>query len=120
MAYRVLLLIPEALDFAELSTEQQEAIESVFGNYLKPMPGTHPFMGKVICDAVTADNFDPALMPGLGLDWEIIGMWQDDGAVITPLNEVEYIARIDLIDGEPIPIIWESHRWAGWPSFVYG
>ena len=66
--YRVLLRMNEGTTFESLTLEQQEAIASVLGQYRLPMPGTNPALGKVICDCLAASNFDPATMPGLGLN----------------------------------------------------
>lgn len=115
--YRVLLLIPEGTTFDSLTIEQQEAIAGVLGQYRLPMPGTVPALGKVVCDCLAASNFDPATMPGLGLgDWEIIGMWKDDGTVVIPLDEVKFIARLPLTELMTPPPLHEPHRWAGWPQ----
>lgn len=113
--FRVLLLIPENTTFASLTLEQQEAIASVLGQYRMPMPGTVPFGGKVVCDALTASNFDPDTMDDYGLgSWQIIGQWDSTGAVITPLNEPEFILRLPLTELLTPPPLFEPHRWAGW------
>lgn len=115
--YRVLIRFNEGTTFEGLTTEQREAIASVLGQYRLPMPGTNPALGKVVCDCLAADNFDPATMPGLGLgDWEIIGMWESDGTVVTPLDEAKFIPHLPLTELLTPPPLYEPHRWAGWPQ----
>lgn len=112
---RVLLLVPEGLTFDILSVEQQAAINSVFGQYANPMPSTIPANGMQVVDAVTADNFDPAVMPEYGIDWPVIGMWQWDGKAETT-TEIQKLDT-DLFSSHSIDgIITECHRWAGWPD----
>jgi len=72
---RVLLRVPAGLTFEALTIEQQDAIASVLGQYVMPMPSTVEADGFVICDAVTKPNFDPSTMDGLGLNWPILGIW---------------------------------------------
>lgn len=115
--YRVLLRMDENTTFDALSLTQQEAIGRVLGQYRLPMPGTVAVLGKVICDCIAADNFDPSVMDDLGLaDWEIIGMWKSDGTVIVPLDEVKFLAHLPLLDDLSVPLVYEPHRWAGWPQ----
>lgn len=114
---RVLLLVPEGLTFDMLSEEQQAAINSVFGQYANPMPATIPANGMQIVDAVTADNFDPDVMPQYGIDWPVIGLFQWDG-------KAEEITTVQVLDTEtygkhmPDGVAAECHRWAGWPDCI--
>ena len=110
---RVLLLVPEGLTFDMLSVEQQAAINSVFGQYVNPMPATITHNGMQVVDAVTADNFNPTVMVDFGIDWPVIGMWSFDGAVLSPLNETEFMKF--LPEGATLH---EPHRWAGWPQVI--
>lgn len=125
MSYRVLMLVPEGLTFEALTPEQQAAISSVFGQYVLPMYGTVPASGKVVCDAVAGDNFDPSSIATLGLPFELIGMWKDDGTIAIPLNEAEFMARLPdtkiydesgSVVGSASPVLHEPHRWSGWPK----
>jgi len=115
MSYRVLMLVPEGLTFEALTPEQQAAISSVFGQYVLPMYGTVPAAGKVVCDAVAGDNFDPGAIGSLGLPFELIGMWKDDGTIALPLNEAEFMARLPEPE-EGVKVLHEPHRWSGWPK----
>lgn len=110
-AFRVILRIPTALTFEVLSPEQQAAIQSVFGQFVMPMPGTIEAGGWKLCDAVTGDNFDPARMSLYGFNWPILGMWDDSGLVHAPFDAATF--QTHLPDGEPLH---EPHRWAGWPK----
>lgn len=126
----VYLLIPEGLTFDQLTEAQQAAINGIFGQYVMPIPGSHAVDGTVICNAVCADSFDPSAMGALGLDWEIIGMWQWNGAadtatVLIPLDEDAYLARLDDIPvlddegnqtGTQPATLREVNRWSGWPE----
>ncbi len=112
---RVLLLVPEGLTFDMLSVEQQAAINSVFGQYVNPMPATITHNGMQVVDAVTADNFNPTVMVDFGIDWPIVGIMQWDGAseevtIIQPLDVELY--RQHMPDGT----VTECHRWSGWPE----
>lgn len=113
MTKRVLLLVPESLTFDMLTQEQQAAINSVFGTYVTPMPGTVDVDGLSVCDALTADNFDPTLMPGLGLDWPIMGIWHEDGTELHPFNADAFLRHLP----EGVPNV-EPHMWAGWPTCI--
>jgi hypothetical protein len=115
MTYRVLLLIPEGLSFDLLSQEQQSAIQGVFGQYVLPMPGTIPHDGLVLCDAVVDESFNPADMGDLGLDWPLVGIFDEAGSVVMPLDEAAFMARLPAPDtGDKV--LHEPHRWAGWPK----
>ena len=109
---RVILSAPVALDWDDLTEEQQTAIAGVFGQYVMPMPGTIEYAGQKIIDAVTLDSFDPANIPILGLPFEILGLWQWDGVTLTVLENL-HEAFYDYVESgiRAIP-----HSWAGWPS----
>jgi len=111
---RLWLLIPDTLDFGELPPEQQVAINSVFGQYVKPMPGTVPFEGLVICDALVTDEFDEPTMRERGIDWPIVGQWMQDGTVLTPPDTQALRARVP---DAPDTLI-EPHSFAGWPGVL--
>ena len=128
---RILLLIPEALDFEMLAPEQQQAISNIFGSFQMPMPQTKPYNGFKLCDATTADNFDHTVMADYGMPWEILGMWQWDGKsdslkVIVPLNEEKYISYlmpewVEHEDGtctQLPPRLREVANRCGWPSIL--
>lgn len=76
-----------------------------------PMPGTVQAEGKVIVDALTVEPIS---------EDNVIGQWQDDGAVITPLDEAAFMKHLpDTVDEEgnaTKAVLHEPHRWAGWPE----
>src|SRR5690606_3758213 len=76
---RAILRLPQGLRFDDLQPEQQAAIMQVFAQFTLPMPGTIAADGYELVDGVTGDNFDPSVMPGLGMDWPVVGLWQWDG-----------------------------------------
>lgn len=93
------------------------------------MPGTVPGDGRVLCDAVVGDNFDPAVMPGLGLDWPVLGLWQWSGAgdlvtlqALDPVVLLAHLLPVPMLDGEgnvigeapPVAVL--PHAWGGWPD----
>lgn len=88
--FRVILQVPEALTFGMLTPDQQAEISRVFGQYVMPMPGTIPTGGVKLVDAVTADNFHPENMAALGLDWPILGMWDNAGDIVIPLDATKF------------------------------
>lgn len=127
---RVILSIPTGTTLDTLTIEQRLAIESVFGQFAMPMPGTVEYMGRVLCDATIWDNFDPAVMPGLGFDWSVVGLWQWDGVApaVTALADFDsttfynHLPPRQELDAEGNvtatmpPELHEPHRWAGWPG----
>jgi hypothetical protein len=111
---RAILKIPEGLELSQLTPEQQAAIASVFAEFVMPMPGTIPFDGSIIIDAITGDNYDPETMPGLELQFELLGLWQwtggsDELVELTTLDE-EFIHF--LPEGSELQL---PHGFAGWP-----
>ncbi len=67
----------------------------------------------MIIDAITQDNYDPATMPGLGLPFTVMGLWQWDLISanlieIEPLNES--FSNFTVNKTQDIP-----HNFAGWP-----
>lgn len=118
---RLWLLIPETLDFAELPQAQQAAINSVFGQYVKPMPGTLAAGGLVLCDALVADDFDEPTMRSLGIDWPIVGQWLQDGTVLTEPDTNALFLRLIPVFVDDVPVLaalHEPHRFAGWPEVM--
>lgn len=126
MTKRVILSVPENLTFDQLTDIQQSAISVVFGQYVNPMPGTKAYNGYQVVDALTSDNFDPALMPEYDLDWQILAIWHDK-EVIQAIDEdefnnylpddVEYDANGNILSTTP-PTFHFPHNWAGWPEIV--
>lgn len=110
MTYRVLMLIPAGMTFEMLTPEQQAAVNGVLGQYVTPIPSTIPFNQKQLLDGLAADTFNPDHIVTLGLPFEIIGMWSNEGVVVLPLDEVKFKQHL----AEPEPLL-EPHRWAGWP-----
>ena len=124
---RILLLIPEGLTFDILTEAQQNTINRVFGQYIMPMPSTIVVDGFQICDALTIDSFNPDNMAQYGIDWTIIGMWNDIGETLISLDETELLKRLsDKVnydeEGNELsrerPSLYEPHRWSGWPKII--
>lgn len=126
---RVLLTAPATITWDALSPEQQAAINSVFGQFTLPMPGTQPYTGNVVIDAVTGDNFDPAEIALYELPFVVIGLWQWSGSgstltEITPLDAgfIHYLPPTHTYDeqgdvvSETPAVLHEPHRWSGWPE----
>lgn len=126
---RAILRIPEGVRYEILDPDQQAAIDSVFARFVLPMPGTRPAEGYELVDGLTGDNFDPAVMPGLGMPWAVLGMWQwpGQGPLVTlqPLDAEALLAHLppthDYDDGGNIiatypPVLHMPHAWGGWPS----
>ena len=119
MTYRAIILVPEGLTFEQLTAEQQTACNSVFGQYVNPMPSTVAYNGKQVLDGLAADNFDPSTLGPLGLPFEVIGLYHDASEVpVIPLDETVFINYLpEPIDGEGNPIekvMHVPHSWAGW------
>ena len=156
---RLILTSPNGLTIDQLTAEQQAAIQSVFAQYVLPMPGTittgdsiynitrpdpesteevplpdvtTTFTGTCILDAVTNDNFDPAVIEPLGLPFVLLGMWQWTGNAgdalvnLLPLSPefINYLPNINSYDEEGIitstnpPILSIPHNWCGWADVV--
>ena len=103
---RLILTSPSGLTIDQLTPEQQQGIQSVFAQYILPMPGTisygentftlttsdsasteekplpniiEVFTGSVILDATVYDNFKPEALTQLELPFTILGQWSWDG-----------------------------------------
>ena len=103
---RLILTSPAGFAIDQLTQVQQEVIQSVFAQYVLPMPGTiaygnstytttvpdpasteenplpdiiEVFTGSVILDAVVYDNFNPQALVQLDLPFAILGQWSWDG-----------------------------------------
>lgn len=113
--FRVILAVPEELEFDMLTAEQRDAIGRVFGQYVMPMPGTVPYGGYKIVDALTADNFHPEDMAALSLNWPILGMWDDAGTPVKPIDAMSFTKHLTPPETGPV-VLHEPHRWAGWPE----
>lgn len=126
---RAILRLPQGTRFESLTPEQQDAIRSVWAQFTLPMPGTIPADGFELVDGLAGDNFDPTVMPGLGLDWPIVGLWQWDGkselVTVVPLDEAVMLAHLppireydeegNIISETPRPVAEIPHSWSGWP-----
>ena len=86
MTKRVILKVPEGLEFTDLTEEQQTAIRNIFGQYVNPMPGTIAADGWQIVDALTNDSFDPALTVTFFPDWDILALWGSDKEILVPMD----------------------------------
>ena len=152
---RLILTSPTGLTLDKLTTEQQAAIQSVFAQFVLPMPGTksygdstytitipdlesttevplpdviETFTGLCILDAVTSDNFDPAVIAPLELPFNLLGLWQwtgnaqDELITLEPLSAdfINYLPDINTYDEEGIitsttpPTLTIPHTWSGW------
>jgi hypothetical protein len=111
---RVIIKAPEGIELNTLTADQQAAIESVYTQFVLPMPGTKPFEEHIIIDAITADNFDPAVIQPLDLPFELMGLWQWD-----EINELVALYPLDeafinfLPKGSELKL---PHGFAGWPD----
>jgi hypothetical protein len=111
---RAILKIPEGLELSQLTQEQQAAINSVFAQFVLPMPGTIPYDGRIVIDSITGDNFDPEVMPGLGLPFGVLCLLQWDG-VSEELVELMPLSD-DFINYLPNGSVNQlTHGFAGWP-----
>ena len=126
---RLILTAPTGLTLDQLTPEQQSAIQSVFGQFTLPMPGTIEYNSTAILDAVTADNFNPDVLVPLGLPFTVLGMWQWDGSSdvlveLQPLSPefINYLPDAHTYDDEgnvvstTAPTLHIPHGWCGWPA----
>lgn len=116
----VKLLAPQGISYDNLPELAIEAINKVFGQFVNPMPGTVPFKGRQVIDAITDDSFDPKLMSLYGIDWELIflGRWDgksdDWNEIIVPLDAQAFMDYLPDIEGED-KVFRIPHAFAGWP-----
>ena len=149
---RLILTSPTGLTFDQLTPEQKAGISSVFAQYIMPMPGTisygtetytvtepdpesteetplpdiiEVYTGLSIIDATTTDNFTAEAITTLGLPFTVMGMWQWEGNVDSPLVELQaldpsfinYLPDTTDEDGNPVPpVLHIPNNWAGWPE----
>lgn len=124
---RCLMTAPEAIEWDDLTDEQQAEISGIFSQWVMPMPGTIPTGGLKIIDAVMDDRFDPAKITDLALPFAIIGLWQWDGGDVAELTPIDssfwgFLAPVVILDDEGEVIGTEPaphgipHGWAGWPE----
>jgi hypothetical protein len=76
-----------------------------------------------VCDAITADNFQPETMGEYGINWELLGLWDaDTGESLMPFlaeTFTAYLAPVVTTDEEGNVLstspatLHEPHRWAG-------
>jgi len=128
---RAILRLPAGTRFDTLTAEQQAAISSVFAQFVLPMPGTTVADGYELVDGLAGDNFDPAVMPGLDMDWPVVGLWQWNGAAglaaLQPLDEAVLLAHLapvveldadgNVVGSEPA-VLRMPHAWSGWPPVL--
>ena len=128
---RAILRLPAGTRFDTLTTEQKVAISSVFAQFVLPMPGTMAAEGYELVDGLADDDFDPAVMPGLDMDWPVVGLWHWDGtaglAVIQPLDEAVLLAHLapvveldadgNVVGSQPAALHM-PHNWSGWPPVL--
>lgn len=126
---RLIIKAPETTQLDDLTEEQKNAINSVFGQWVMPMPGTRAYNGCKLIDAVVNDSFDPNAIVELLLPFEIIGMWQWSGygdlVELQPLDIgfIDFLPDTPTIEPVTMEIVsttpatlHEPHRWAGWPE----
>ena len=124
---RLILTSPTGLTLDKLTAEQQAAIQSVFAQFVLPMPGTksygdstytitrpdpestvevplpdviETFTGLSVLDAATNDNFDPAVIVPLELPFTLLGLWQWTGNTNDELITLEPLS-IDFLNYLP-------------------
>lgn len=128
---RIIIKAPEGITLEALSPEQQSAIQSVFTQFVLPMPRTKASAGSILIDAVVGDNFDPDSIAALDLPFTVFGLWQWDGStalVELQALDVTFIAYLldthtynpetfEILTTTP-PILHEPHRWSGWPEIL--
>lgn len=114
--YRVILRIPIALTFDVLTDVQKNAINSVFGQFAMPMPGTQTTGLWKLADAVTLDTFKPENMSLYGITWPIVGMWDEQGESLLPFDADTFIQHLPEPEDGGDKVLHEPHRWAGWPA----
>ena len=125
---RCIMTAPEAVEWDDLTDEQQAEISGIFSQWVMPMPGTVSSGGLKIIDAVMSNTFDPAKITELALPLTIIGLWQWDGGEVAELITLassfwDYLAPIMILDDEEVVIGTEPaphsipHGWSGWPDF---
>lgn len=117
---RLLLKVPEALQFEDLTEEQQAAIQAVFGQWVMPMPGTKAFGGFKIVDAITLDTFDSVALVELALPFEILALWGEGSIDLDETeflkflqDQIEYDEEGGILNTTP-PVFHIPHTWAGW------
>lgn len=126
---RVIIKTTEGMTLEGLTEVQQDAIRSVFAQWVIPMPGTKVYNSHILIDAVVQDNFDPSVIVPLNLPFEVIGLWQWDG--VNDLVELQaldtsfinYLPDICTYNPDTMevvtttsPVLHECHRWSGWPG----
>ena len=130
MTKRVLLLVPEGSEFEQLPEQSQTAIRLVFGQYVMPMPNTRAVDGFVVCDALSANNYNPDNMAKYGITWEVLGLWELDNTAgtieeLSKFNAEKFTTFLsDVVEydeeGQELsrerPDFHEPHKWSGWPS----
>lgn len=113
---RLILTSPTGLTLDQLTPEQQAAIQSVFAQYILPMPGTISYgtetytittpdpesttdaplpdiiavyTGTSIIDATTTDNFTVEAIVALQIPFTVMGAWEWEGNSDSPLVELQ-------------------------------
>jgi len=113
---RLILTSPTGLTLDQLTPEQQAGIQSVFAQYILPMPGTisygtetyttttpNPesttdaplpdiiavYTGTSIIDATTTDNFTVEAIVALQIPFTVMGAWEWEGNSDSPLVELQ-------------------------------
>src|SRR5690606_12072114 len=115
--------------FDTLTNEQVAALQSVNAQFVLPMPGTITANGYHLVDGVAGDNFLPEVMPDLGMNWQVVGLWQWDGkakevTTLVPLDGDTLLAHLpptpEYDDEGNVtrtlpPVLHLPHAIAGWP-----
>jgi hypothetical protein len=115
---RLILTSPTGLTLDQLTPEQQAGIQSVFAQYILPMPGTISYNDLSILDSVTTDNFTVESITTLGLPFTVMGMWQWEGNAESPLIELEPLDPSFINYLPEGSILHIPNNWAGWPEVI--
>lgn len=126
---RAIFILSADTTLEGLTPEQQAAISSVDSQFTLPMPGTQVVADRKVVDGLVSDNFDPAVMSGLGLDWQLLMLveWDCKAPTLTVLTPLDmdalypYLPAVPTYDDEgnvtgsqPAPRAM-PHQWSGWP-----
>lgn len=127
---QTLCAITAGVRWDDLNAEQQAAINSVFTQYVLPMPGTRAHNGTELVDGLVDDAFDPAVIADLGLPLTVLAIYHWDGhaAELTPIVPLTAAALLPYLPDVPVydeagnqigtepPEPRVPHNWAGLPQ----
>jgi len=114
---RLILSLPE--NIAQTTQEDQpvSAIQTIFSNYILPMPNTIAYNNTIILDAIVQDDFNTNALDTLNIAYTILAKYKWNGistemTTIIPLSQdfINYLPQDSTLN---IP-----NNWAGWPEEV--